>query len=373
MIPVHFRYFRTCRFSIAALLPCVPNADIVREPQDGVMLYSFCTPLSRRVYAEVDAGRRKVDATWVAGGPHASARPREALEHFDYVVVGEGEKALPLLLDAIERGCEPEGVEGVAYVREGRMHHTPQRSTVCLDEYPPFDSRRLCGPIEITRGCPHACAYCQTPRLFGHTVRHRSIPSIVEAAGAYRDVRFISPNALGYGSDGVHPRLDKVEALLSAIHGKRVFFGTFPSEVRPEFVSERALALMDRYCANRSISIGVQSGSDLVLARLGRGHTVAQAYEAVERCLDADFTPTADFIFGLPIGDEEDERATLEMVEWIVRRGGRVRAHAFIPLPATPLEHASFKPPSQRTVRTLGRLARAGKLTGSWEPLSTFL
>lgn len=373
MIPVHFRYFRTCRFSIAALLPCVPRADIVRGPQDGVMLYSFCTPLRERVYAEVDAGRRKVDATWVAGGPHASARPREALEHFDYVVVGEGERALPLLLDAIERGCEPEGVEGVAYVREGRVHHTPQRSFVCLDERPPFDPRRLCGPIEITRGCPHACAYCQTPRLFGHTVRHRSIPSIVEAARAYRDVRFISPNALSYGSDGVHPRLDKVEALLSAIRGKRVFFGTFPSEVRPEFVSERALALMDRYCANRSISIGVQSGSDLVLTRLGRGHTAAQAYEAVEQCLDADFTPIADFIFGLPIGDEEDERATLEMVEWIVRKGGKVRAHAFMPLPATPLEHASFKPPSKRAMRTLGRLARAGRLTGSWEPLSTFL
>ena len=51
----------------------------------------------------------------------------------------------------------------------------------------------------------------------------------------------------------------------------RIFFGTFPSELRPEHVSPRALALITRYCDNRVVILGGQSGSDRVLEAMGRG------------------------------------------------------------------------------------------------------
>ncbi|MEZ5334950.1 MAG: radical SAM protein [Methanolobus sp.] len=44
-------------------------------------------------------------------------------------------------------------------------------------------------PLEISRGCPFRCRYCQTPRLFGNKMRHRSIDSIVKYAKYYRDLR----------------------------------------------------------------------------------------------------------------------------------------------------------------------------------------
>ncbi|RLG21732.1 TIGR04013 family B12-binding domain/radical SAM domain-containing protein, partial [Methanosarcinales archaeon] len=187
------------------------------------------------VYKEVDEHRKKLNAIWVAGGPHPSARPQEVLEHFDYVVVGEGERVLPKLIEVLRRGEIPE-IEGVGRIEEGEMIFKPQREYVNIDEYPPF-SQQMMAPIEITRGCPHSCGFCQTPRLFGRKMRHRSIGKIVKYA-KYRDVRFISPNALAYGSDGTKPNLEKVEKLLSSLKGKRVFFGTFPCEVRPEFVSD---------------------------------------------------------------------------------------------------------------------------------------
>ncbi|HQE97977.1 MAG TPA: hypothetical protein PKY20_07210, partial [Methanothrix sp.] len=54
--PVWFRYHPKNSYSIAALLPLV-EADLSRQPKDGIMLYSFATAQAKEVYAEVDRAR----------------------------------------------------------------------------------------------------------------------------------------------------------------------------------------------------------------------------------------------------------------------------------------------------------------------------
>ena len=51
-----------------------------------------------------------------------------AFPWIDYVVIGEGEQAFPLLVQRILLGEETEIPAGVAYRREGRIHSTPQSS-----------------------------------------------------------------------------------------------------------------------------------------------------------------------------------------------------------------------------------------------------
>jgi B12-binding domain/radical SAM domain protein len=360
---VWLRWNKKNSYSIAALMALV-NAELTERPQPGIMLYSFATLQAEEVYREVAAA--KTNAVYIAGGPHPSALPTEALQYFDYVVIGEAEETLPKLIDAIEKGRSVDNVLGIAYRRGGRAICTPERPAVNLDLYPPFRCPIL-APIEISRGCPWSCAYCQTPRLFGGRMRHRSIDVIARFASHHRDIRFTSPNSLAYGSDGRRPRLDKVEALLRKLAEtkKPIYFGTFPSEVRPEFVSHRALDLISSYCANRTLSIGVQSGSPRVLSAIGRGHGVEQAEEACDLCREWDIVPQVDLIFGLPMETREDQRLTLQLAKWIAAKGGKVRAHLFTPLPGTPL--AGTRPaPVHEVASELGRLARTGKLTGSW-------
>jgi B12-binding domain/radical SAM domain protein len=236
---------------------------------------------------------------------------------------------------------------------------------VLLDAYPPFG--RLRGYVECSRGCPHACAYCQTPRLFPAGMRHRSIDACAAAARALADVRFVTPNAFAYGSDGRTPRFEKVRSLLRAVsrEGARVWFGTFPSEVRPEFVTGEALELVGEFCANTRVHLGLQSGSDRVLALLGRGHTVDDGLEAVDRVLDHGFGPVVDLILGLPFETDEEQEATLALAEHLAGRGCRVHAHRFVPLPGTPLAGRPSRPLLPSAERRIGRLALAGRLTGS--------
>jgi B12-binding domain/radical SAM domain protein len=361
-----FRWNNKNSYSIAALMPLI-EAGLARKPEPGIMLYSFATAQSVQIYREVsEAKAAKLDAVFVAGGPHPSAMPEEALEHFDFVVIGEGEETLPELIGAIENGKNPASVQGIAYKSGGTVRITQARNPVDLDLYPPFG--KILSPLEISRGCPWGCTYCQTPRLFGCKMRHRSIPVIAKYARRHKDIRFTSPNSLAYGSDGRAARLEKVEALLSCLaeQKKPIYFGTFPSEVRPDFVSDQALELITKYCANRSISIGGQSGSPAILRAIGRGHSVALVEEACDLCRDHDLTPQVDLIFGLPGESAEDQRMTLDLAKWIEKKGGKVRAHSFTPLPGTPLAQDRPAPLAEEVEAELGRMALEGKLTGIW-------
>jgi B12-binding domain/radical SAM domain protein len=367
---VHFRYSKKNSYSFAVLSPLLPEAGFVDRPVDGIMIYSFTTRQAAKVFMEVkNAG---TDSIFIAGGPHPSGAPEETLEYFDYVVIGEGEEALPELVKTVQEKGDPEKIPGIAYreAETGKVVMTPKRPYANLDSYPCFDPHKLRAPIEISRGCPWGCKYCQTPRLFGREVRHRSIDSIVKNAGYYDDLRFIASNAFGYGSDGIHPRFDKVEKLLSALYklpDKKIFFGTFPSEVRPEFVTDESVELVRKYCANDSLSVGVQSGSDGILKEIQRGHTVGDSISAVECCLEHEIVPAADFIFGLPTETEEDQEKSLNLVRWICKKGGTVRAHYLTPLPGTPYASAVPSEVSDQVRRELGKLALGGKLTGYWE------
>ena len=367
---VHFRYSKKNSYSFAVLSPILPEAWFSDRPLKGIMIYSFTTRQAAKVFMEVkNAG---TDSIFIAGGPHPSGAPDETLEYFDYVVLGEGEETLPELVKVLQEGEDPGKVRGIVYKdpAAGKIVITPKRPHVNLDSYPCFDPEKLRAPIEISRGCPWGCKYCQTPRLFGREVRHRSIDSILENARYYDDLRFIASNALAYGSDGIHQRFDKVEKLLSALHrlpDKKIFFGTFPSEVRPEFVTDESAELVRKYCANDSLSLGAQSGSNGILKEIRRGHAVEDTISAVECCLEHEIVPAVDFIFGFPTETEEDQEKSLDLVRWICRKGGTVRAHYLAPLPGTPYSSVTPTEVSDRVKRELGKLALGGKLTGYWE------
>jgi B12-binding domain/radical SAM domain protein len=348
----------------------------VRSPEEfsgeGLYASSFLTPAREETARELLAlrGRFGERFTAVAGGPHASAVPADARAMgFDYVAVGEAGPSLARLVRALAAGVPP-----APWILEP----DPPRP---LEGYAPWPrSGELFAHIEITRGCPMACQFCQTPWLFGRAPRHRSIDSLRAlfkhaVATGHRFTRFIAPDAFAYGAP--HPRrtnLYALEALLSTAREsgfREVYLGTFPSEVRPESVSREALALVRRYCDNRVIAVGMQSGSDAVLRRAKRGHTAREGVDAVVRIAEAGLIPRVDFIFGLPGETAQEQAETCAVLENLTDRfGARVHAHLFTPLPGTPLASAAPSPLSGRTRELIERLAGSRRLTGLRAPLA---
>ena len=244
-----------------------------------------------------------------------------------------------------------------------------------LDRYPPWPrSGELFCAVEITRGCPVGCGFCQTPALHGRRPRHRSLAALervfahaVDTGHTY--TRFVTPNAFAYGSqDGSTPNPRGVEALLTMarrVGFQRLYLGSFPSEVRPESVTEDTVGLIRDLADNRSVVVGLQSGSPDVLRRIRRGHTVEQGVAAVATIARAGLRPRVDFILGLPGESPLDRRRSLDLMAHLAAEyGAHVNVHRFAPLPGTPFADAEPSPIEPRTVDLLERLTGRGQASG---------
>lgn len=339
-------------------------------------------------FYSLDATKAAEDLAWlrehaahalhVAGGVHATAEPAATLAAgFDVVIAGEGEAAFVELVAAVREGREPRGGIGTQWLAGGEVQRGPAAPRRPLDEFPAANLRHYrWNPLEITRGCVYACSFCQTPFMFKARFRHRSVANVREhvramVASGLQYVRYVSPTSLSYGSADTSVNLVAVEELLAAVReelpaGGKQYFGTFPSEVRPEHVSARALALIKKYADNTSLVIGGQTGSERLLEATHRGHDVEAVERAVALCVEAGVRPDVDFLFGLPGETDEDRALTIALAERITARGARVHSHAFMPLPGTPLAGATPTRIADDLAQAVAHLESKGAAYGQW-------
>ncbi|MBO8142981.1 MAG: TIGR04013 family B12-binding domain/radical SAM domain-containing protein [Thermodesulfobacterium sp.] len=318
----------------------------------------------------------------IAGGPHPTGDIKGSLNlGFDFVFVGEAEKNFPQFLKVLQDSRNFFQIKGLAYLNENNeLIYTGRPEKIDLNSYPPFSLKlNRINPIEITRGCPFGCYYCQTPRIFGKKVRHRSVEVVLKYVEfllkrGIRDFRFITPNAFSYGSpDGKTLNLSELENLLKSLHklvklkGGRIFFGSFPSEVRPEHVTEETIALIKKYADNDNLVIGAQSGSDRILNLCKRGHTIEDVYRAVRLTVKAGLKAKVDFIFGLPGETKEDIKETIKAMEDLTKMGAIIHAHTFMPLPQTPFAKKKPGKVDPEVLKTINKLLGKGLLFGDWK------
>ncbi|XRO75501.1 TIGR04013 family B12-binding domain/radical SAM domain-containing protein [Methanocaldococcus sp. 28A] len=321
--------------------------------------------------------RKKI--IYLAGGPHPTGDPKGTLKlGFDVVCIGEGEETFPEFIKAINENEDYKKVKGIAYLDDDKFIYTGKRKPIDLNKYPPFPVKHnKFGHIEITRGCPYGCFFCQTPRIFGKNVRHRSVENIckyveIMAERDLKDIRFITPNAFAYGSkDGKTLNIDKIEKLLENIReilnkDGRIFFGTFPSEVRPEHVNDETIDLILKYADNKSLVVGAQSGSQRILDLCHRGHTVEDIYNAVTTAIKKGINVNLDFIFGLPGETEEDIERTIKVMKDLIKMGAKIHAHTFMPLPQTPFAKANPGIVDKKIIRAMRHEIPKGIFYGTW-------
>ncbi len=307
----------------------------------------------------------------VVGGWHASGDPEGTLQiGADYVLTGEAEITFPkFLLDFHNNQTSVSKIYSTI-------------DYVDLDLFPPFSEKyRVFCPIEISRGCPFRCKFCQTGQQYT-TMKHAS-PEIVlnwikkAVKIRYDRVWFTSPNSFAYGTPkggGTNPEL--VKKLLKSIKDidnlDEIYFGTFPSEVRPESVTKDMMEAVHPYITNKFFTMGAQSASDELLKKIWRGHTFQQVLDATDLFLDYGYGVDLDFIFGLPGETVDDLNRTLEYFNEILHSSKKIRihTHTFMPLPGTPFENEPIGVIQPEVEKILGTLASRNKAYGSHEKQS---
>ena len=137
----------------------------------------------------------------VVGGWHPSYVPESMLKHpeIDYVIMGEGEKAMVDLANCITKNLtekEINNISGLAFRKDQKIIKNPQNFISNLDEIPflarhllpinlyereiPFLNVKPVDTMNIVRGCPFKCAFCETRRLWGPGCRAFSSRRVVD-------------------------------------------------------------------------------------------------------------------------------------------------------------------------------------------------
>jgi radical SAM superfamily enzyme YgiQ (UPF0313 family) len=275
-------------------------------------------------YRDVVAGIRSVTcAPIVLGGSGFSVMPRELMRVLrpDYGISGEGERALPELLDAIAGG---EGFD-----RIGNLHRF--RGEELISTPPPrafLDMDRLAKPdrtladrryyerfgidsLQTKRGCPLRCDYCTYPIIEGRVGRARDPRRVAEEMEELFEQA--PPPAHVFVVDSVF-NLPKshAKAVCREIIARRVGLPWTCYANPLGFDAELAELMAAAGCAG--MEVGADSGSDEVLMRLRKGFDTGQIRRLHELAFAAGLRDCHTFILGT-LGEElDDVKRTLDFV-----------------------------------------------------------
>lgn len=288
--------------------------------------------------------------TIILGGPGASGNEASILEAFpsvDVVVRGEGEETLVELIDAIRGGRPLSGVRGITYrsgpgvrtnpdrprIADLDLLPSPYRGAVRLDGYlDPRWSRFAIFGILTSRGCPYSCAFCAIPTVWRGGARRRSLSPILEEIRILRDEYGLDRFRILDDTFTLDRRavLDFCDALARTGWDMR-----WVCHGRVDHMDEEVVASLHAAgCAG--ILFGIESGSDRILQRVGKGFTLARALDVIQMC-SARLVVEASFIWGYPFETLDDFYDTLIALLAVHAMGCRTKLTLLMPDPASSL------------------------------------
>ena len=267
----------------------------------------------------------------VVGGWHASYMPDSLLSNaeIDYVVMGEGERAMTQLATAITNGNESEAVTipGVACRRQGKNIKNAPKFIENMDEIP-YPARHLLSlelydrtieylnvkpadVMSISRGCVFNCGFCETRKLWGNMCRAFSPKRVI---GEIQDLMS------KYGTKGLYfindnftlRKKETIELCNLMIENKLDL--EWVCDTRVDIVDQERLEIMSK-AGCKTIWFGVESGSQKILQQIGRNTTLEQIENAFKLCRKNRIQTACSFMLGLPGETLKDMELSLKFAK----------------------------------------------------------
>lgn len=131
---------------------------------------SFMTQQASRAY-ELAKQFKELGSYTVCGGMHPTNLPIETKQYFDTVFIGEGEFTWHQFMKDFHAG-RPKAFYKNEMEVDMKKVSVPRYDLLKVDRYQTL-------PVQISRGCPHNCAFCASTKVYGPKYRHKSVGQIV--------------------------------------------------------------------------------------------------------------------------------------------------------------------------------------------------
>lgn len=239
-------------------------------------------------------------------------------EFLDFGILGEAEETLKEILEEQEKTR----ILGIYYKENGNVKFTGNRAFIEDLDSLPFPARHLVdnsiyrrpdnnkvqATIKVERGCPFHCFFCLATPVSGAKVRRRSVENIVaeirECVEKYNIRNFL------FWSDIFN--LDKkwTMDLCQAIIDSELKI-TWSANTRAD-TADLEMAKMMYKSGCRLVSIGVESGSQEMLEKMGKNITLNDVRRTVKVFKQAKIRIYNYFVIGLPWETEETVEETIK-------------------------------------------------------------
>jgi MiaB-like tRNA modifying enzyme len=183
-----------------------------------------------------------------------------------------------------------------------------------------FDS--LIAPISISEGCRYSCAYCITCLARGPL--HSFSPSSIEKSfttavhQGCKEFQLTAQDTASYGHES-HSSLSDLLGLLCSINGDyRIRVGMMNPRSVINQIDDIAYSI-NHPKIYRFLHLPVQSGDNYILQIMKRGYTVNEFIDLIYRFreLIPDLTLATDIIVGFPTENDEQFRASMNLIQTI--------------------------------------------------------
>ncbi len=286
--------------TVAALLPAhwdirltdINVADLTDEDWNwaDVICTGGMIPQQPGILAIID--RAQADEKYVVvGGPDPTSQP-EVYERADARVLGEGEITVPMWLDAWRRG-EPLGLFETADRPDVTLSPTPRFDLINFRDY-------LHVGIQISRGCPFNCEFCDIIELYGRVPRSKSIEQVLTELDRIADLGH--RGWVDVSDDNFIGNKKFVKKLLVALEEwcrKRNYPFYFTTEASMNLADDDELLDMMRRVDFRYVFMGIESPDpDLLATTQKRMNSLKPIVQRIHHVYEHGIAITAGFIMG---------------------------------------------------------------------------
>ena len=277
----------------------------------------------------------------VKGAPFITYNTNAIYENtfIDYVIMGEAEFTLRDILN----GVPDEDILGICYRKNFQAEKNEKRPFIENLDLIPFPARHLVdnsiytrpdngkiqAVIKVSRGCPFHCFFCLATPVSGSKVRVRSAENIVaelrECVEKYNIRNFV------FWSDIFNFDREWTLNLCKKIieSGLKI---TWSSNTRADTMDDEMASLMYK-SGCRLVSLGVESGSQMMLDHIGKKITLDDIRNTVKILKKNKIRIYNYFVIGLPWETEETVEETVKFA--IELDSNFISFYTATPLPGT--------------------------------------
>jgi len=240
--------------------------------------------------------KQSTNAPVIVGGSGFSAMPEEIFDYLgaDYGVVGEGERIICDLIDALNMGKPvPKILPRSGIPLMGNEMCSPLWEKGFVDYY-----LKQSGTVNLQtkRGCPHNCSYCVYPMLEGRKFRFREPRAVVddlEQMQKHFDVKTVFfTDSVFNDSEGHY--LEVAEEIISS--GLKMRWAGY---FRPKGIGLKEMTLLKR-SGLYAMEVGTDAGCDETLDNFKKGFHFDDVIAFNKASIEAEIPSAHFFIFGGP-------------------------------------------------------------------------